>query len=74
MNLDRVRNSIREKMHTKLHFVYHSPRNQTEKFTGKIIQCFPSIFVVLTTENITKSFSYNDFIVGNLKICSCETK
>ena len=74
MNLDRVRRSLCEKMHCKLHFIYQSPRNQTEEFFGEITRCFPAIFVVLTTENVTKSFSYNDFIVGNLKILSSEIK
>ncbi len=70
MNLNTVREMIREKMNIPCSFVYKGPRNQVEEFDGTIVRCFPSIFVVLTTENVTKSFTYNDFIIKNIKIIS----
>ena len=72
MNLDTAREIIKDKMNISFSFVYKGPRNQIEKFNGKIVKCFPSVFVIVTEENVTKTFSYNDFIIKNLKIISCK--
>lgn len=72
MNLDKCRKMIYSKMNHLYRFIYRGPRNQIEEFQGKIIKCYPSIFIILTTDNIIKSFSYNDFIIKNIKIYSCE--
>ena len=72
MNLSRVREMIKEKMNLPCSFVYRGPRNQVEEFDGRIIQCFPSIFVILTTDNVIKSFTYSDYIIKNIKIISCK--
>ena len=70
MNLNFARKMITEKMDIPLHFLYKGPRNQIEEFDGCIIKCFPAVFVILTKDNIVKTFSYNDFIIKNLKIFS----
>ena len=70
MNLNMIKNMIQEKMNLPCRFIYRGPRNQTEEFEGTIVKCFPSIFVVLTTDNVTKTFTYNDFIIKNIKIIS----
>ena len=72
MNLNRVKEMFKEKINIPCSFVYKGPRNQIEEFDGKIIQCFPSIFIVCTTDNVIKSFTYNDFIMKNIKITSCK--
>ena len=72
MNLDTIRNIIISRMNETCRFVYKGPRNQIEDFTGKIIKCYPSIFIILTSNNVVKSFSYNDFVIKNIKIYSCE--
>jgi len=71
MNLSNAKKLIFEKVGIPFHFVYKGSRNQIEEFDGIISKCFPSIFLILTTNNTVKSFSYNDYIVKNLKIFSC---
>ena len=72
MNLNVAREAIREKINQTCFFIYKGPRNQIEEFKGKIIKCFPSVFVVCTTDNVIKSFSYSDFVIKNIKIISCK--
>ena len=70
MNLDRIREKIKSFKGKKCSFIYKGSRNQIEEFDGVIFDCFPSIFVVKTDMGVVKSFSYNDFIVKNIKIIS----
>lgn len=74
MNLTQIKRYILSKKNQYYHFIYKGPRNQIEEFDGIITDCFPSIFIVVTKDNVTKSFSYNDFIVKNIKIISCDEK
>jgi len=71
MNLDTVRNKISLYLGEKHKFIYKGSRNQIDEFEGTIINCFPSIFVIKTTNGVIKSFSYNDFIIKSIKII-CE--
>lgn len=68
MNLDIVKSKIKEKVGLRLKFIYRGTRNQIEEFEGKIIKCYPHIFIIETDENIIKSFTYSDFIIRNIKI------
>lgn len=68
MNLDKVKAIVKTYMNKKYRFIYKGSRNQIEEFEGTIIDCFPSIFIIETTNGIKKSFSYNDFIIKNIKI------
>lgn len=70
MNLDNVRMIIKEYLNIPCYFTYTGTRNQIEEFSGKIINCYHSIFVVETTEKVIKAFSYNDYIMKNIKIIS----
>ena len=70
MNLDAAKRLVKEKLNIPLKFIYKGMRNQVEEFEGKIIKCYPSIFIIQTNNNIIKSFSYNDFIIKNIKIIS----
>ena len=70
MNLENIKSYIKDKkfeMHT---FVYKGIRNQTEKFTGIINNCYSGIFIIMLNDGRIKSFSYNDVIMGNLIISS----
>ncbi len=70
MNLNNVKKYINSNLNIKCHFIYKGLRNQIEEFDGVIIKCFPSVFVVETTLNRIKVFSYNDYIMKNIKIIS----
>ena len=68
MNLDTAKNKVKSYLGLHYKFIYRGARNQIEEFEGKIIHCYPSIFIIETDNNIIKSFTYNDFIIRNIKI------
>ena len=68
MNLDTAKNKVRERMNIHYKFIYRGARNQIEEFEGRIIKCYPAIFIIETDDHFIKSFTYNDFIIRNIKI------
>ena len=74
MNLDTAKKQILELKNRSCHFIYRGSRNQVEEFDGMITKCYSSIFLVKTFDNTIKTYSYNDFIVKNLKIISCKQR
>ena len=70
MNLNRAKSTILGLIKKQLFFEYKGSRNQVEVFSGRIVKCYSSIFIVELDNKTIKSFSYNDFIIGNLKIIS----
>ena len=70
MNLAAARREVKELLGKRKKFLYRGSRNQNEIFNGFVVKCFSSIFLIQTDEGIVKSFSYNDFIINNIKIIS----
>ncbi len=70
MNKELLREKIKAKEGNHFDFVFNGSRNQVEKFSGTIIETYPSVFLVETNEDIPriKSFSYNDVITSNLEM------
>ncbi len=68
MNIEYIRNKVKNELNVKHSFIYNGIRNQIEKFDGVINKCYSGIFTILLTDNKIKSFSYNDIIIGNLEI------
>jgi len=70
MNKEMLREKIREKEGNDYLFIFNGSRNQVEKFSGTIIETYPSVFLVETLEENPriKSFSYNDIITSSLEI------
>lgn len=70
MNKDALREKIQQKEGNDYFFVFNRSRNQVEKFSGTIIETYPSVFLVETREENPriKSFSYNDVITSSLEI------
>lgn len=71
MNLDSAKKKVYEMLGKQYKFVYRGARNQIEEFRGKIVKCYPSIFIIETDNHVIKSFTYSDFIIRNIKIL-CE--
>lgn len=70
MNLANIRKKVMAEIGKKHHFRYRGVRNQIEEFAGIIINCYTSIFIIELEDNSIRSFSYNDFIINNIKILS----
>ncbi len=49
-------------------FRYKGSRNQIEEFEGTINNLYPAIFTILTKDFRVRSFSYSDFLIGNIEI------
>ena len=70
MYLDAIKKEIFHELNCFHTFFYRGMRNQNEKFQDKIIQCFPSIFIIETVDGLIKAFSYSDYIIKNIIIIS----
>ena len=68
MNIDNIREDISYFLNKKCHFIYYGCRGQDDVFVGKIDRVYHRIFTVKTNNGITKSFSYSDFAIKNIKI------
>lgn len=68
MNLDRVKEEIKSLQNKELNFMYKGTRNQKEIFIGTITKVYPATFIIELLDGTIKSFSYNDFIIKNLKV------
>ena len=70
MNKELLRIKMKDKKGGCYNFTFNGSRNQIEKFSGEIIDTFPSVFLVRTDEENPRirSFSYNDVITSSLEI------
>ena len=70
MNIDILREKIKEKQGEVLHFKFNGSRNQVEEFKGEIIKTYPAIFLIRLEDNTNKikSFSYSDLVTESLEI------
>ena len=70
MNKELLRIKMAEKKGNNYNFIFNGSRNQVEKFSGTIIDTYPSVFLVETIEENPRirSFSYNDIITSSLEI------
>ena len=70
MNLTIAKKHIENQLNVFHTFQYKGSRNQVDEFSGKIVFCFSSIFLILTDNNHYKSFSYNDYIANFFRFIS----
>lgn len=67
MNLDIVRNKIENNLNKKVVVTVYGLRNKISKYEGILHKTYPNIFTIINN-GIEKSFSYNDYITGDIKI------
>lgn len=70
MNKEMLKKTINDKKGKSFNFVFNGSRNQIEKFSGKIVDAYSSVFLIKTNEENPRilSFSYNDIISSSLEI------
>ena len=68
MILDNVKDKIEKYLGKKHRFVFHGSRNQNEEFCGVISVLYPNVFKIDLINGGVKVYSYNDLLIGNLKI------
>ena len=67
MNLDLIRNKINSNLNKKVIVTVYGLRNRINKYEGILYKTYPNIFSIIE-DGKEKSFSYNDYITGEIKI------
>lgn len=69
MNIEKIKEKIENNKQKNVRFKFNGNRNQIEEFEGKIINTYKSVFIIkLNNNDLTKSFTYTDILIGNLEI------
>lgn len=67
MNIDLIRKKIKDNLNRKVIITVHGMRNKVTRYEGVLYKTYPNIFSIIE-DGIEKSFSYNDYIIGDVKI------
>ncbi len=67
MNLDIIRDKIEHNLNKKVIVTVYGMRNKINHYEGVLYKTYPNIFSIIS-DGIEKSFSYNDYITGDIKI------
>lgn len=67
MNLDNIKEEIRNNLNQAVSITVYGMRNKVENYVGYIDAVYPNIFTI-KTENENKSFSYADIATKEIKI------
>ena len=65
--IEKVRGKILFFKDKKVKFRYNGSRNQVEEFDGIITACYDHVFII-SLDNLRKSFSYSDVLIGVLDV------
>lgn len=70
MTIEKVCKMIENQANQEHKFKFNGSRNQVEEFSGKIVEIYPAIFIIETTDDFSriKSFSYSDILTNSLEI------
>lgn len=67
MNIDLIRKKLENNLNRKVIITVHGLRNKVTRYEGTLYKTYPNIFSI-KEDGIEKSFSYNDYIIGDVKI------
>ena len=67
MNIDLVRQKIESNLNKRVVVTVYGLRNKINCYEGTLYKTYPNIFSIIY-EGVEKSFSYNDYITGDIKI------
>lgn len=67
MNIDIVKNKILNNLNKKVIVTVYGLRNKINRYEGVLYKVYPNIFSIIEN-GVEKSFSYNDYITGDIKI------
>lgn len=67
MNIDLVRQKIESNLNKKVMVSVYGLRNKVSRYEGILYKTYPNIFSIIS-EGVEKSFSYNEYITGDVKI------
>lgn len=58
----------------KIKIQYSLGRNKYEKYTGKITQLFPNVFLFEEENGMVKCFSYSDILTKTIRLSFAENR
>lgn len=68
MNIYQVKKYLKDKVGLKCSIKYNLGRNKFDIYNGTIDKLYKNIFTLKEENGFTKSFSYNDYIMHQIKI------
>lgn len=66
--INKIRNELNINKLKRLKVKVNNARNKPEFFEGNISEIYERIFIIRCDNNIRKSFSYSDVLIGNIEI------
>lgn len=67
MNIDLVKQKIESNINKKVIVTVYGLRNKVSRYEGFLYKTYPNIFSIIYN-GVEKSFSYNEYITGDIKI------
>lgn len=67
MNIEIIKKNINKNIGKRVEITVYGLRNKITKYEGILYKTYPNIFSIIE-DGVEKSFSYNDYIVGDVKI------
>jgi len=67
MNIDLIKEKLNSNLNKKVIVTVYGLRNKINRYEGVLYKLYPNIFSILE-DGKEKSFSYNDYITGDIKI------
>ena len=67
MNLDNVKENLKCNLNKNVVVTVYGLRHKINRYEGKLYKLYPNIFSIMT-ENGEKSFSYSEYVTGEVKI------
>ncbi len=67
MNIELIKQKIQNNLNKKVVVTVYGLRNKITRYEGILYKVYPNIFTIYF-DGIEKSFTYNDYITGDIKI------
>ena len=69
MTIEKIKNDINNNIGNSIKVIHNEGRNKIYEYSGKVIEVYNNIFIVLDNKNDSKrSFSYYDVLTETVKI------
>lgn len=69
MNINKIKEDINKNIGNEVKIVHNEGRNKIYEYTGKVVEVYNNIFIILDSKNDSKrSFSYCDVLTETVKV------
>ena len=67
MNIELIKKELTNNLNKKVIVTVYGLRNKISRYEGILFKIYPNIFTI-KSDGVEKSFSYNEYITGDIKI------